>query len=741
MLAILANLKTGEVGTFDVPRCELRAGGVLVRTAFSAISAGTELNTIETAKKSLLGKAQARPELVKQVVDFAKANGIRAAYQKVRAKLDTASALGYSCSGTVLAAGEGVTEFQPGDRVACAGTGYACHSEVNFVPRNLVAKVPDSVSLEAASLTTIGAIAVQGLRQANVSFAENIVVVGAGLLGVLTIVLARAAGCRVIAIDANPLRAKQALDFGASLALCASDPSLSSQIIEFTKYGPDAAIVTASSASAEPVELSARLLRDRGRIVVLGSVALGVSRDIMYRKELSLTLSRSYGPGRYDSNYEESGNDYPIGYVRWTEQRNMEAFLSFLSTAPAGVDSLISLQYPIENGAQAYADIQQAGAYTAILTYDSARPSARDETPNTRVVRQSTEGLRVGCIGAGSFARGIIFPQLQALKNVQREAVGTASGTSAFSAQKLFGFRRMLSPSEIMADPSLDAVFILSHHDSHAAHIVSALAQHKAVFVEKPIAVSQQELESVHAAYEAELASGRQPFVMAGFNRRFAPPSLAIKSFFSDRCEPMFVHIRVNAGYLPKDHWTQTPSNGGRIIGEACHFLDWARYIVGSNIVGVYARATPDGALYNRDNVAIVVSFADGSVGNILYLANGDKSMPKEYYEVFCGGAIARLEDYRTLELFRGGKRRRIKCNRDKGHKRELELTVKAMCEGQPAPIPFEELVEVTAASFAVVDSLSLGIPVSLPLQGPTLSARLEANDDDATQETVSRER
>src|SRR5271169_4658238 len=391
MLAILANMKTGDVGTFDVPTPELRAGGMLVRTAFSAISAGTERNTIETGKKSLLGKAHARPDLVKQVLDFAKTNGIRAAYQKVQTRLDTVSGLGYSCSGVVLAVSEGVTEFQPGDRVACAGVGYASHSEINFVPRNLAAKVPDPVSLEAASLTTIGAIAMQGLRQANVSLGENVVVVGAGLLGVLTILLARAAGCHVIAIDANPVRAQQAVEFGASLGLSAADPSLSSKIIEFTRYGPDAAIITASSSSTEPVELSARLLRDRGRIVVLGAVPLGVSRDLMYRKELSLTLSRSYGPGRYDSNYEESGNDYPVGYVRWTEQRNMEAFLGFLSAEGGKVDSLLSLQYRIEDGAQAYSELQKSGAYTAILKYDPGRSVEQGERDSIAAVREKTE--------------------------------------------------------------------------------------------------------------------------------------------------------------------------------------------------------------------------------------------------------------------------------------------------------------------------------------------------------------
>jgi predicted dehydrogenase len=740
MLAILADLKTGDVGTFDVPAPELRAGGILVRTAFSAISAGTELNTIETSKKSLLGKAHARPDLVKQVLDFAKTNGMRAAYQKVRAKLDTLSGLGYSSSGTVLAVGDGVSAFQPGDRVACGGVGYATHSEINFIPQNLAAKISSSVSLEVASLTTVGAIAMQALRQASVHIGENVVVIGAGLLGVLTIMLARAAGCHVVAIDANPARAKQATEFGASLGLSSSDSSLLPKIIEFTKYGPDAAIVTASASSAEPVELGAQLLRDRGRIVVLGAVPLGVSRDLMYRKELSLSLSRSYGPGRYDSSYEESGNDYPVGYVRWTEQRNMEAFLGFLSTDAAKVDPLLRLQYNIEDGSRAYSEIQRSGAYTAILKYGS-----RDflDRPQSRVApagREMKGVLRIGCIGAGSFARSVIFPHLQGSENVQLESVGSASGASAFSVQKSFAFRRAQQPTEILSDPNLDAVFILSHHDSHATHVLSALSQHKPVFVEKPLAVNSDELESISSQYHAELDRGHQPFVMVGFNRRFSPAAVKIRDFFSARQQPMLAHVRVNAGYLPREHWTQSKQNGGRIIGEACHFIDWLRYVIGKKIVSIYAAALPDGGLYNRDNVAIIVAFADGSVGNILYLANGDKSLPKEYYEVFCENSVARLDDYRSLELFRGGKRQAIKCDRDKGHKRELDLTLHAMREGQSSPIPFEELFEVTASTFAVIQSLGLGVPVGLPGYPLAPSGSDVPAKDEFTEETIASE-
>jgi predicted dehydrogenase/threonine dehydrogenase-like Zn-dependent dehydrogenase len=723
MLAILADMKSGDVGTFEVPAPELRSGGILVRTAFSAISAGTERNTIDTGKKSLVGKALARPDLVKQVVEFAKANGAVAAYRKVQTRLDAFACLGYSCAGIVLGVGDGVTGFQPGDRVACAGVGYASHSEINFVPRNLAARIPEGVSLEAASLTTVGAIAIQGLRQAKVSFGETVVVIGAGLVGVLTIQLARAAGCRVVAIDANPSRAGHAVEFGAGLGLTTSDASLLAKIMDFTKYGADAAVIAAGSSSVEPVELGAKVLRDRGRIVVLGAVPLGVSRETMYRKELSLVLSRSYGPGRYDPSYEDMGNDYPIGYVRWTEQRNMESFLEFLSSRAIDVDPLLRVQYEVEQGAQAYSELERSGAYTAIIKYDSVRPAVRTVIPTGRERRPNPGDLRIGCIGAGSFARSIIFPQMHTLKGVRLEAVATNSGVSAFSAQKNFHFHCAQQPAELLASPDIDAVFVLSHHDTHAAYVLSALAQQKPVFVEKPLATRSQDLESICAAYQDEVVQGRSPFVMVGFNRRFSPACDKVREFFAARREPMVVHIRVNAGYLPREHWTQQDGNGGRIIGEVCHFLDWMRALVGVNIVRVHAMAVPDGARYNRDNLAITVAFADGSLGNILYLANGDKALPKEFYEVFCGGAVARLDDYRSLELFRDGKSRRIRLDRDKGHRKELELTVRAIREGGPAPIPFEELIEVTEASYAVSDSLHHGLPVDLRAYQPTQTA------------------
>src|SRR5580658_2045524 len=398
MLALLEDMKTGRVAAYDVPAPELREGGILVRTAFSAISAGTEKASVEAGRKSLLKKAMARPDLVKQVLEYAQSNGVKAARQKVQARLETLTALGYSCSGFVLEVGAGAMGFQPGDRVACAGVGYASHSEVNFVPANLAVRIPDGVGLDAASLTTIGAISVQGVRQANVTFGETVAVIGVGLVGVLAIQILRAAGCRVIAIDLSSERAAQATSFGAHLGLATSDPGLEGAVASFSRYGVDAALITAATRSADPLELAAKLLRDRGRISVIGDVGMGVSRANMYRKEISLAMSRSYGPGRYDPRYEEGGQDYPIGFVRWTERRNMEAFLDLLSSGSLQVEPLLAHLFPVEEGGKAFAAVE-AGAYTGIIDYHAAGElRSRDKTVSATHALQSRpkDKLRVG---------------------------------------------------------------------------------------------------------------------------------------------------------------------------------------------------------------------------------------------------------------------------------------------------------------------------------------------------------
>lgn len=708
MKAILEDMKTGAVEAHEIPAPELRPGGMLVQTCYSAISAGTERVKVETGEKSLLQKAMARPDLVKQVIAHARQNGVRSAIDKVQARLDTLASLGYSCAGTVLQVGEGVTGFQPGDLVACGGANYATHSEINFIPSNLAVHVPPSVSLKAASLTTIGAIAMQGLRQAQISFGETVAVIGAGLVGVLTVQIARAAGCRVVAIDRNPGRAAKAASLGAHLTLCSGDGDLATRVKEFSRYGIDAAIITAATPSTEPVELAASILRDRGRIVIVGDVGLGVTRNPMYMKEASLLLSRSYGPGRYDSSYEEGGCDYPIGYVRWTEQRNMEAFLDLLATRSIDVEPLLETSYAVTEGARAYNDIRQNGAYTAIIDYGT---NGKPDSAAPRVAAQgaSVSGdLRIGMIGAGGFARSVLVPAIKACSGITLESVASLSGVGAESARKVCGFRTAVTSADLLTGADADAVFIASHHDSHARYVVEALAHGKKVFVEKPLATSRDQLEMVCAAHDAANA----PFVMVGFNRRFAPATARIREHFAGRREAMMVHARINAGFIPSDHWVH--ADGGRLVGELCHFVDWARAVIAVPISTVFARALPDGARYHEDNIAATLSFADGSVANLLYLANGDRSVPKEYFEVFAEGKTARLDDWATLRLGAAGKEKKLTFSHDKGHKQEIATTVSAMRAGMPSPIPFAELVEVTESTFAIRESLLSGGVVAI---------------------------
>ncbi len=717
MRALLEDVRFGELTVCHIPPPELRNGGILVQTHFSAISSGTERAKVEAGKRTLLGKALSRPDLVHQVIEFARNNGLLAAYRKVQARLEALSYLGYSCSGVVLEVGEGAGEFQPGDRVACGGVGYANHSEINFVPLNLAVHVPPSIPLDQAAITTIGAIALHSLRQSEAGLGDTVAIIGVGLVGMLTLQLARAAGCRVIAIDIDPQRAAQAASYGAHLGLVATDGRLLECAKEVSPAGADVAIITAASQSSEPVELATRLLRDRGRIVIVGDVGLGVSRRMLYEKELSLVLSRSYGPGRYDPQYEEQGVDYPIGYVRWTERRNMEAFLQTLAEGAVKVAPLLQPRYPIEEATKAYDDLGKTGAYTALIEYPVLpvqQPEAvnASQGQNTRVLARGE--LRVSCIGAGGFARDVIFPHLRDAKGVILDSVATASGVAAESARRTFGFSRAAQPTEVLQSDHSDLIFVLSRHDSHADYVLGALHSQRPVFVEKPLATDPEQLSKIEQVYRTLEQNGAAPFLMVGFNRRFAPFTDEMRNFFSNRGEPMLVHIRANSGYIPRDHWTQTESNGGRIVGELCHFVDWARYMVNAPITRVWAAALPDNRQYNRDNVSCVIAFHDGSLANLLYLANGDKALPKEYLEVFCQGSVARLDDFRRLDLMRGGRIRSRSGKRDKGHRRELELTLDAVRTGAASPISFGELLEVTRVCFAIRESIQRGLPVNL---------------------------
>jgi predicted dehydrogenase/threonine dehydrogenase-like Zn-dependent dehydrogenase len=722
MKQIVQQQRTGRLSIAEVPAPSLRPEGLLVRTAYSLISAGTERAKVTVARKNLLGKALARPDQVRQVLQSARQLGLQATYQKVTSRLDALSPLGYSSAGVVLAVGARAAGFAPGDRVACAGGGYAVHAEIVYVPRNLAAHVPDEVGLDEAAFATLGAIALQGVRQAGPQLGETVGVIGLGLLGLLTVQLLRSAGCRVVGVDLSAARCALARQLGADAAVAPSDPALDALVRRYGPAGLDAVILTAATPSDEPIRLAGRLARDRARVVVVGDVGLDVPRSPFYEKELDVRLSRSYGPGRYDTHYEEQGLDYPVGYVRWTEGRNLSAVLDLLAQHKLDVRALTTHRFALDDAERAYALIEgktREPHLGVLLEYAVGAPFAgAQRVPAAEVISVTpprvASGVRVGLalVGAGNFAQSMLLPALREHAHVRLRTVVTPGGLTARSVAERAGFEQAAAdPAVALDDPEVNLVLIASRHDSHAELAARALAAGKAVFVEKPLALTRDELAAVRAAYVA----APNPFLMAGFNRRFAPLVVALRAFVAAAGEPLLMHYRVNAGFIPREHWTQDPViGGGRVLGELCHFADLLLFLAGQPPVEVYARALPDQGRYSRDNVAVLVHFADGSAGTITYAANGDRGLDKERLEVFGGGRAAALDDFRELTLSAGGRRRVRRAGPDKGHRAEMLALVDALVAGQPAPIPFAQLVQATELTLAVVESLDSGGPVAL---------------------------
>lgn len=717
MKQVLQNMKTGKTTVEEVPVPEPRPGQALVQVAASLVSAGTERMVVEFAEKSLVGKARSRPDLARQVVDKMKREGVLPTIQAAFDRLDQPMALGYSSAGVVAGLGPGVAGFKIGQRVACAGGGYAVHAGYNLVPRNLLTPLSDAVDFESAAFTTLGAIALHGFRLAEPQVGERVAVIGLGLLGLLTIQIAAAAGCQVFGIDTDPQRAALAAQFG--LPACPRDRAEGAARAFTANLGFDAVIICADTPSSDPVELAGAIARDRARVVATGAVGLTFPRKVYYEKELSFVNSRSYGPGRYDPSYEENGQDYPIGYVRWTEGRNFQAVVALMAGGKLQVKPLITHRFPIEEAVRAYEVItgkKKEPFLGVLLTYPaemSGIPVSRVTFPPTRMTREASQ-VTLGVLGAGLFANATLLPAIKKVKDIELVGIASAGGLHARHSGRKFGFAYAASSSdEIINDPSVNTVAILTRHDSHADLVVRALQAGKHVFVEKPLAIDQGGLEKVISALTAD--DGRRTtargLLLVGFNRRFAPLALELARFLADRGEPLHVHYRVNAGYIPAGHWVHDPAQGGgRIVGEGCHFVDFAAFLAGAAPVSVSARALPDGGRYCQDNVSMTLAFPDGSLAVVDYLANGDKSFPKERVEVFCGGGVAVLDDFRSLETVRDGRRRLRKLPRqDKGHAGEMLAFAEAITRGGPPPIPYEQLVGVTRATFAAVESLRSG--------------------------------
>lgn len=733
MKQVVQNLGSGEVVVLDVPAPLPAPGQVLVATRASLVSAGTERMIVDFAQKNLLDKARSRPDLVKQMWEKAQMQGLMTTWEAARNRLDQPMALGYSSAGVVIEAGAGVEGFQPGDPVACAGGGYAVHAEVVTVPVNLLTPLPQAVAFDQAAFTTLGAIALQGVRLAEVELGEMVAVIGLGLLGQMTCQMLRAAGCRVVGMDLQQGRVDLALRLGLH-AGTTSVEEMDALCRSYTGgHGADAVLITADTKSNQPVEMAGQIARDKGVVVAVGAVGLTLPRKVYYEKELDFRISRSYGPGRYDPAYEERGQDYPYAYVRWTEGRNMAAFADLVASGAVDVVSLISHRFPLAEAPAAYALITgSAEPYLGvILTYADAtqpeRPSRLIQLappPVPPSLRPSPPSGQVGTVslavlGAGNFANATLLPAIKDLPGLELTGIASRGGLSARASAGRFGFRFCASDEdELLHYPAINTVAILTRHDQHARQAVAALAAGKHVFVEKPLCLSGAELEQIRLAYELAQTPTFSPMLMVGFNRRFAPFVVAIRSAFATVREPLVMHYRFNAGFLPPDHWVNDPvQGGGRLLAEACHAIDLLFHLAASPVSQVMVHALPDGDRYSHDNLSITLAFANGSLGVVNYLANGSRRMSKERLEVFGGGLSAALDDFRTLEVYgsSGRSAQRARLRQDKGHRRQWQVIVTHLTSGGPAPIPVPDILHSTRVALAAQQSLLLQQPVEIP--------------------------
>lgn len=717
MRQVLQNLSSGETNLADIPSPGVRENHLLIRTTRSLVSVGTERMLVEFGKANLFDKARQQPEKVRMVLDKIKTDGVLPTLDAIRNKLDQPLPMGYCNVGTVLEVGQGVPSFSVGDRVASNGK----HAEIVCVPKNLCARVPDSVSDEAAAFTVIGAIGLQGIRLVQPTLGETVVVTGLGLIGLMTVQLLKAHGCRVLGLDYDTSKLALAQNLGAqTVDLHQNADPLGAAMAFSMGRGVDAVIITASTKSNEPVHQAAQMCRKRGRIVLVGVTGLELSRADFYEKELSFQVSCSYGPGRYDSSYEDNGQDYPVGYVRWTEQRNFEAVLDMLADGRLQTDVLISHRISFEQATAAYDIISsRAPSLGIILQYPEQdvfsqrqllRPTiTRSEEPLDE--HRSAGTPVIGCIGAGNYATQVLLPAFKSM-GVAFRTVASSTGVSAAHAGGKFGFFEITSDSRaVIESPDINTVIIATRHDSHAKLTGEALKTGKHVFVEKPLAITREELTALFHVYEDCIRQqASPPLLMVGFNRRFSPQVQRMKQLLSGITEPKTFVMTVNAGHIPVEHWTQDRLiGGGRIIGEGCHFVDLLRFLAGSPIVAVQAMmAKASSSVSSEDKVTATLGFEDGSIGTVHYFSNGHKSFPKEQLEVFCGGKVLQLDNFRKLHGYGwSGFRKMDLWSQDKGNAACAAAFVDAIRRGECSPIPWNELVEVTQATFDIRDSLA----------------------------------
>jgi polar amino acid transport system substrate-binding protein len=687
MKQLVQDFKTGEIKLVDVPPPAAAPGCVLVRNAFSLVSAGTEKATVAMAQASLVGKARLRPDLAKQVLGTLKREGIGATLRKVQSRLDQWKQLGYSSAGTILEVGEGVTGFAVGDRVACAGQDYASHAEVVLIPQNLCTRLPEGVALEHAAFSTLGAIALQGVRQSDARVGEVVAVIGLGLVGQLTVQILKAAGCVVFGIDVSEAACALAKTCGCdAIAVRPRDDVERIAAKVSNEFGVDAVIITASAPTNDPIELAGRICRERGCVVMVGVTGMEVPRDIYYRKELDFRLSRSYGPGRYDPLYEEQGVDYPIGYVRWTEGRNMEAFAQLLAAKRIDVAALTTHTFPVDDGPKAYELITGKTGERVVgvlIHYPPTVERARVTVP--AVSAASARAVVLGVIGAGNYAQGVLLPLFKASADVTLRTICTATGVKAQKAKEKFGFETCATDwREVIADTAINTVLVATRHDLHAPIVCEALKAGKAVFVEKPLCLRGEQLDEIVKVIN-QTGNAR---LLVGFNRRFAPFAAETRKLSG----PLVMRYRISVMPLPREHWVNNPDiGGGRILGEVCHFVDFLQFVARSRTVSVFAQG------FGADNVQVALRFADGSVGAVDYFSVADAALEKEYFEAFGGGQHLVVTDFR-----------------DKGQPEEVRKFIAAVKTGVPMPMGLEEIIDSTRATLAVLQAMRAGQMVTL---------------------------
>lgn len=706
MEQLVQSLKDGAMQLLQVPFPALQPGCILVRNHFSVISAGTEGKSVKDARLGYVAKARARKEEVGKVMKSVQNFGLIPTYKMVMNKLESPSPLGYCCAGEVIAVASDVKDFRIGDFVACGGN-TAVHAEVVAVPVNLCVKISNDVNIRDAAFATLGAIAMQGIRQADLRLGENAVVIGLGLIGQLTIQMLNAAGIRTIGIDIDERMVQLASANGCELSINRRSETLENDVLDFTAgHGTDAVIITAGTDSTDPVDLAGALSRKKGKVVIVGAVPTGFKRANYFKKELELKMSSSYGPGRYDREYEEEGIDYPYAYVRWTENRNMEAFVELLRKGKLNIAGLITHEYPFTKAEDAYKVIvEKTEPFTGmVLKYDVKKELASNVKLAER--KYSKSQPVIGLIGAGSFAQNYLLPALK--DKAQLAIVATARPNNARYIADKYSFASCTgNASEVFSDKDVNTVFIATRHDTHAEYVMEALKSNKNIFVEKPLCLTENDLHQIKALYDTKSVQ-----LMLGFNRRFSPYTETLRSFISQSeklssASPIAINYRINAGVVAADHWVHDPKvGGGRILGEVCHFIDLCTFITGSKVAGVSANSmnTADG---KTDTLTVNLSFANGSIANISYFSNGQKELPKERLEVFAGGVVAIIDDFKSVVTY--GKTVSEKSGKqDKGHAKEVELFMNSIREGKDAPIPFDEIYHSMLVTFKVLESISM---------------------------------